>query len=146
MYAKAAGLFFLVTLLLALSSVLRKAPDSMNTKTKNRGSDQAGESQRSEKPGSTENPGLDTLMNGRKASARQLRPGFNSLPEQPGSPDRPFSSDFHKLPAEYFTPQSPESIRNAAEYIKDLQKANLEAGAVRQNIIHDTVAEKRAGQ
>ncbi len=74
---------------------------------------------------------LDTLIRGRKAAIGQITPGTRDFMPADDSPPRPISRDFHKLPDEYFLPQTPDSTRRAAERIRELREPSSQQGSTR---------------
>ncbi|MFZ2961016.1 MAG: hypothetical protein WA705_29400 [Candidatus Ozemobacteraceae bacterium] len=143
-FIKAACLALLVMLLLAVFSVVPSDPG--RSVADNHGSAPSDEVQKFMLPVSTDNAELETLINGRKASVRQIKPGLSGLSPEAVSSNKPVSSDFHKLPAEYFMPQSPETTRKAAVSIKGLKEALSGSAEAGNTIIHDNSGKEQTGQ
>ncbi len=74
---------------------------------------------------------LDTLIQGRKAAIGQITPGARDFMPADDSPPRPISRDFHKLPDEYFLPQTPDTTIRAAERIRELRETSPQQGLTR---------------
>lgn len=146
MHLKTAGVGVLITLLLALVYVLQRAGEPVSPIAGNRRTGGPAESQRPGRPDSPEHAELENLLTGRKASVGQIKPGFSEFPAQPVSAGTPFSRDAHNLPAEYFTPQSPDAIRKAMDTIKAFQEANPERDEVRNTIPPAISVKERTGQ
>ena len=139
-FFKTAGFFFLVILLLAFFYALLKPSARPRSLTDSRGSAMSGEYHTSGNPDSSGDDELEKIMTVRKASPMQIKPGASDLSTLFFSSSSPFPSDFHKLPAEYFTPQPPETIRKAAGTCSELQKAHQEAVKAWQHSSHDSFA------
>jgi hypothetical protein len=73
----------------------------------------------------------------------RIRPEFDRQPPDVFSGNRQFALDFHKLPADYLTPQAPETTRNSLQQIKDHKEALRKAGLATADLVKTPVQDKK---
>lgn len=134
LFFRVTAISFFVTLLLAAPYISRKAPELMRSLADNKPSPDSESVSRHAPPRTDSGFDLEQLMATRKASGKQVKPSFDSLPSEFFSLNQPFSLDFHKLPLEYLAPQAPEITRNSLALIKQLKEAEAKAFKEQQNI------------
>ncbi len=127
LFLKVTGISFFITLVIAAPYISRRAPEILRSLTTDEGT---GERSRVDTAGPVSvvsDNELDRLLDTRKASGKQVKPSFDSLPVEFFSANQPFALDFHKLPVDFLVPQAPEVTRAAVAKIRELREAEERA-------------------
>ena len=127
LFLKVMGISFFITLVIAAPWISRRAPEILRSLTTDEGT---GDRDRIDPSGpvtAVSDNELDRLMDTRKASGKQVKPSFDSLPVEFFSANQPFALDFHKLPVDFLVPQAPEVTRAASARIRELREAEERA-------------------
>lgn len=133
LFIKITAASFILTLVIAAPYISRRAPEIIRSLTKP-GDNKVVENTTQASTGNSDGDELANLMGPKKASGKQVKPSFDSLPVELFSSNQAFALDFHKLPVDYLVPQAPESTRNALAMIKQLRDADLKAFAAQKEI------------
>ncbi len=126
MFIKVMAGSFLLTLILAAPYLSRRAPELYKSLT-SPAEPQSAAPAATTHNATPEDEQLAALLATRKASGKQVKPSFDSLPVQFFPNNQAFSLDFHKLPTDYLVPQAPEVTHNAVALIKQFRDADQKA-------------------
>lgn len=127
LFLKVMGISFFITLLVAAPYISRRAPEILRSLTTDEGNGDRGRVDTAGPAAAISDNELDRLMDARKASGKQVKPSFDSLPVEFFSANQPFALDFHKLPVDFLVPQAPEVTRAAGARIRELREAEERA-------------------
>lgn len=127
LFLKVMGISFFITLVIAAPYISRRAPEILRSLTTDEGTGDRDRVNTSGPVSAISDNELDRLMDTRKASGKQVKPSFDSLPVEFFSANQPFALDFHKLPVDFLVPQAPEVTRAAAARIRELREAEERA-------------------
>ena len=123
LFLKVMGISFFITLVIAAPYISRRAPEILRSLTTDAGNGNRSQVDASGPVSTVSDNELDRLMDSRKASGKQVKPSFDSLPVEFFSANQPFARDFHKLPVDFLVPQAPEVTRAAGARIRELREA-----------------------
>ncbi|MDD3147124.1 MAG: hypothetical protein PHD82_07480, partial [Candidatus Riflebacteria bacterium] len=118
LFIKVMAVSFILTLLLAAPYISRKAPELLQSLAQKGQPENNQESTQTNIPAEASNGELEELMATRKASGKQVKPSFDTMPVELFPSNQAFALDFHKLPVDNLVPQQPEVTRTAAALIK----------------------------
>ncbi len=127
LFLKVMGISFFITLVIAAPWISRRAPEILRSLTTDEGTGDRDRIDTSGPVTAVSDNELDRLMDTRKASGKQVKPSFDSLPVEFFSANQPFALDFHKLPVDFLVPQAPEVTRAASARIRELREAEERA-------------------
>ena len=127
LFLKVMGISFFITLVIAAPWISRRAPEILRSLTTDEGTGDRSRVDTAGPVNAVSDNELDRLLDTRKASGKQVKPSFDSLPVEFFSANQPFALDFHKLPVDFLVPQAPEITRGAVARIRELREAEERA-------------------
>lgn len=138
LFIKVSAISFFVTLLIAAPYISRRAPGLLKSLTESNKAGRLTEKLAGNTSSGSDESLLEGLMAPKKAAVNQVKPGLGNLPVEFFSANKAFALDFHKIPADYLTPQAPEVTRTAVSRLKEFKAADLKAIAAQQALLKGT--------
>ena len=113
LFLKVMGISFFITLVIAAPYISRRAPEILRSLTTDEGTGDRSRVDTAGPVNAVSDNELDRLLDTRKASGKQVKPSFDSLP------------------VDFLVPQAPEVTRAASARIRELREAEDRAAKER---------------